>query len=104
MEEMNSDHEMDVELRRLQERLMQPSESPLGLETRLIARTRKVDRQDIPWEARVIIACIAFVILGFNAPDLLSGPSAVLLSIAATGYVLTLRRNQTLHSTQSRSR
>ena len=61
---------------------------PPGLVARLhvaIVRAARY-REQIAWENRVVVACLAFIALGASAPALVTGTLWVVLAVAVLAY------------------
>ena len=76
-------------VRALQEKLAHEAPIPLGLIARLeanVAGAIHAHDAHIAWEARVVVACIAFVVIGFGSADLLTPGTALTLLACVALY------------------
>jgi hypothetical protein len=82
---MNEDRRED-DVTELRELLVHPVPVPLGMLVRLevgAVRAARNRAASISWEARLVIACLVFIALGFTSMDSLAPPvAAVLIAIA----------------------
>ena len=87
-EEPTSEDETRGELEALRAVLLTHEAVPLGMTTRLEAAVaRAAAGEDPPWSARIVVAAVAFIVLGIAAGDGLGGIEVLLIASAVLGYV-----------------
>ncbi len=76
-------------VRALQQQLVHDEAVPLGLIARLdanVARAIRARDMHMAWEARVVIACLTFVVIGCTSSIALTPQTALVLAGAAALY------------------
>ena len=88
MEETGSNDRTESELKALRAALLSDEAMPIGLTARLEAAVvQAAEAEGPPWSARIVVAAVAFVVIGMAAGDRLGATAALIAGGTALVYV-----------------